>query len=192
MDEKSKMGDKDLHIKQLYDTAFAMYRYFHLDLWRGQKYYTTLNIAILSIAFGLISTLARLDSTSKISFLVPIPLFVLGFFVTLFGYSSFKEHRRNFLQAVWFKTAIEKIVEEQLTALLKESGIPINRKERWRLTPVYSLKDDDRDRLLNCRHLWIEHNILRNRGISFHFRLLHFVFIGLNVAGIVMSVYFFI
>jgi hypothetical protein len=178
-------------LQQLYNTAFGMYRYVHSDVWRGQKYYTTLNLAIVSIGFGFIATLLKLEPLPKVSFLTTIPIFFVGLVVSYSAYRSMEVLRYNFLQAVWFKTVIEEALKDELGKVLIDAKIPKN-CERWRLTPVFSLSDKDQQQALSCKELWMKLNIHRKGGITYYFMLFQIIFFCINVIGIALGFYFFI
>jgi hypothetical protein len=169
-----------------------MYKYVHLDVWRGTKYYTTLNTAIISIGFGVIATLLTLNPIIKTSFFATIPIFVMGMFASYFAYFSIRRHRENFLQAIWFKTVIEEALKDKLEIILKDAKIPTN-SDKWRLTPVYSLPDKDHQELLSCKQLWIDSRIYRKGGIASYFMRFQQVFFIVNLSGLVLVglLYFF-
>jgi hypothetical protein len=189
--EIQTMSEEIQFQKHLYDVAFEMYRYIHTDVWNGQKYYTTLNTAISSIGFTFIAALLQLSSTPsstpKNAFLVAIPIFIIGCVVALFAYYSIRVLRENFLQAVWFKTVIEESLKDDLEKVqskvpnLKQQG---NCSKKWRLTPVYSLPDNDHHDILFCTEMWTKSHISNKGGITWYFMGFQIVFFIINILGI--------
>jgi hypothetical protein len=164
-----------------------MYRYIHSDVWRGVKYYTTLNTAIISIGFSAIATLLTINAIVKASFLAIIPIFVMGVCASLFAILSVRQHRVAFLNVIWFKTIVEEALKGKLGKVLADSKVE-KKSKFWRLTPVYSLPDEDHNSLLSCKDLWIKSNIFRKKGIVYYFKLFQIVFLLVNISGIVVAV----
>jgi hypothetical protein len=181
-------GDEDF-LQHLYDIALGMYKYAHTDVWRGQKYYTTLNAAIISIGFGLITALVKLSPFPKTSFLAATPIFGMGFIVSLFAYFSIKALRRFFLEAIWYKTFIEQALNDKLDKVAQNTKVQESGR-KWRLTPVYSLPDKDREELLTCKESWIRSHILRKGGITWYFVMLQILFMIINILGIFFALCF--
>ena len=182
------MSDKDDFQKHLYDVASKMYRYVHSDVWSGQKYYTTLNTAIIGVGFSFIATIIQLSPASKNIFLTAVPIFFIGCIVSAFAYYSIKEWRKNFLQVIWFKTVIEKGLEDELEKIREKAGGQ-KRKKLWRLTPVYSLPDGDHQDVLTCTDSWIKEHISNRFGVTWFFLRLQTIFAILNVIGIATAIY---
>jgi hypothetical protein len=190
MSDKGKCED---FVEEMYKIALQTYEYIHTDVWRGQQYYTTVNVAIISISFGIMSTLLKVQPLSKESHLMSIPLFVMGAIVSLFAYYSLKRMRESFLQAVWFKTLVEDALKDRLMEVFSRSQIQIDdfrkRNKKWRPTPVFDMPDKDHEEALKCKDLWIKHNIIRRGGITFYFFLLQWVFFAINLIGIAVGIW---
>lgn len=179
--------------KHLYDVAFEIYQYVHSDVWRGQKYYTTLNTAISTIGFGLVTALIQSSSTPKVAYAAAIIVFIIGVFIALIAFFTIKTLRENFMQAVWFKTVIEEGLKDDLRTIQEKAVKPELVKpdeigEKWRLTPVYSLSDEDLTKLLYQKKNWMQSHIF-NRGVTLYFMLLQIAFALVNIGGIVLATY---
>lgn len=172
--------------RHLYDVAFEMYRYIHADVWRGQQYYTTLNVAILGLGFGFLEAVLKLQPLPKDAFRLVIPIFAVGLLTSLLGFQTIRRLGRSFLEAIWFKTVAEASLQHELDAVRDEAQA-YNRRF---LTPIYHMKEEDRTQALQCPDLWIERNIWRPWGITCCFMILQLAFLFFNIIGIVAIVHY--
>lgn len=162
----------------MHKIAWDSYKYVHTDVWRGQKYYTTLNIGIVSIAIALLRIPGLLERSS----LVVIPLFGIGVVTSIFGYFSIRKLRENFLRNIAFKTLVEHLLKNKLQ--IEKAGV----SKKHRLSPVYHLKEDDISQVLSCPDLWVAKNIVRRGGVTWCFLKLQIFFVIANLFGILATV----
>ncbi len=173
---EEKVPEKDV-LWRLYDVALNLYKYVHSDVWVGQKYYTTLNIGIISIAIALLGIPHILEGP----YWVVIILFAIGMITSIFGYFSIRKLREAFLSNIAFKTIVEYLLKDELE--LKKNDV----SEKHQLTPFYSLPEEDVSSILKCPDLWKKQNIFRLGGVSCFFLLLQLIFVIVNLFGILLT-----
>lgn len=187
-EERRERDDRTFHY-HLYDVALEMYRYIHTDVWSGQKYYTSLNVAVITVGFGLIGALLKLQPLPSYLFWIVLPIFVIGLITSFLGFVTIKKLRRSFLEAIWFKIAVEEALQPELNEIRNHAieirNITDAHRDRF-LTPVYCLKEGDRDDALRCPKQWIERNMSRRWGVVWCFIQLQIVFFAINIIGILI------
>ena len=172
--------------RHLYDVALEMYRYIHTDVWRGQQYYTTLNVAIITLGFGFVEAVLKLQPLPKDAFWLVSPIFMIGLVTSLLGLQTLTKLRKGFLETMWFKI----VVEESLRCELDTVRDKAQACNRCLLTPTYPIEEKDRPQILSCPDIWVKSTTWRPWGITFCFMVLQCVFFVFNVVGIIVVVYY--
>jgi len=178
----TNQSESDNTLSELYRVALRTYTYIHADVWRGQKYYTTLNIAIITIAFSILGV----EKTSNIPQWVAIPLFVIGLTTSLFGYWTIIQLRKNFLNVICYKTIIERASKNRLESVKQRTGV---KNEEWKMTPFYQLKENEIEKILEDPQRWVRQAIWRRGGVTYLFIVLQLVFFSINALGTLLTIY---
>ncbi|MCP8321750.1 MAG: hypothetical protein H3Z52_12560 [archaeon] len=152
-------------LKELYKLSIDHLRYQHGDVWRGQQFYTTLNISIIGVAV----TLLRLGGQGTKS--ATLTLFVIGTLTSLFGLLTVRRLRIYYLEAAVHKTLVEYLLHYRSELTAEDV------KGRELAVPWVFPKED----ILKNPKCWISRNIWRWGGVTFYFMILQLVFIILNI-----------
>lgn len=174
-------------LRELYDGAISHFQYQHEDVWRGQKYYTTLNTGI----FGGAIALGRLESVGGVLDPRLIPLFFVGIVTSFLGYRTVKRLRRYWLQAGVKKTAIEYLLGYRRE--FSRNDVGTNLAISWVMEPRAphgqgkGEKFESVEDIVGRKEEWIAENV-RRRGVTYWFMNLQVFFLLLNLSMILLLV----
>lgn len=146
------------NLKELYKLAIEHVRYQHGDIWRGQQFYTTLNVGILSAALALVRFFESSTANTPPTFYYgPIVLFGVGVIISVIGYYTVKRLRKYFLEAVSRKTLLEYLLgyRKKITTS-RIQGFPENSGHSLAVMPVYESMKKER---IKGKYLEWEENV---------------------------------
>lgn len=168
---------KDDELQSLYRHAIDHLRYQHKDVWRGQQFYTTLNLGIIGAAI----TLFRVVNDSHVPSAI---LLSIGALFSFFGYKSVKRLRKFFLEAVAYKAMIEYLLGYR-------SNITDEKVKDKQLAVPWFFPDNLDDQLSKTNE-WVKNNIWHTGGITYYFMILQIIFFFINVIVVGFLIYLYL
>lgn len=180
--------DRD-ELRDLYMESIQHLKYATDNVWRGQKYYTTLNTAIFGGAIGL----GRLEVVGGPLDVWMLPIFVIGAFTSLLGWKSITSLRRYFLQSRLKKIGLEHLLGYR-RSFSRGGEIETDLAISWKMLPSSSriqgdVRGFDDLRFDAIREAfsedWIEDNIHKRGSVTYWFVTLHRLFFILHISLII-------
>jgi len=176
-------------IRKLYAESINHFKYSVDNVWRCQKYYTTLNTAILGGAIGL----GRLDMVGTLLSPWTLPFFITGTITSFIGWKSIIQLRRYYLQARLKKICFEHILGYRNSFSIS-GNITTDLTISWKSTPTSKFQEGIRgfedlrfDKIEEALSKeWIEKNIHKRGSVTYWFIILHRVFFVINITIILL------
>lgn len=152
MSDPPKPDVRKENLNELYKLSLENLRYQHSDIWRGQQFYTTLNVGIITAALALVRFFeSGANNMPELFWIGPVILFGVGIITSLSGLYTVKRLREYFLYAVARKTLFEYLLGYR-TKLTDDiiSGFPDCAGSSLAVPPIYdAIKDDIYDESLS-------------------------------------------